>query len=259
MPQPKVNLVDILDRLVALYGPTFAALYKEHPEASGIRGFIGTDEPAALLKDEDGRGYGDDEFESRAREAMKALVSETYEIAGMCKIKGRFPVKFHVDLDRHEDGKVYMEAMVADGLGAVFARRRAIAFENHGYGFFCMPAEIAIMAFSEHEAEISNVAYAAKAGLDEAIDFMIEADLVHNQKGRHAQIARKFANLFPTDGKTHISKVQKEAIWVMAESTHKPYKMMVTAAAREELEGRKFVGAEFETLDASEPASRMRH
>ncbi len=259
MPQPKVNLVDILDRLVALYGPTFATLYKEHPEASGIRGFIGRDDPTALPKDEDGRGYGDDEFEEKARAALKPLVSETYEIAATLKIKGKYPPQFHVNLDRRDDGKVYLEAMVADGLGAVVAKRRAIVFENHGFGFYCMPAEIGIMAFSQHAAEIRNVIHAAKAGLDEAIDFMIEADLVHNQKGKNAQIVRKFANLFPTDGKTQINKVVKQAIWVMAQSTQQPHKLMVTAAAREEMEGEKFVGAEFETLDADEPASRMRH
>ncbi|MNU45054.1 hypothetical protein D3C71_338920 [compost metagenome] len=259
MPEPKVNLVDILDRLIALYGPTFAALYKEHPEACGIAGFIDRADPTALPKDEDGRGYGDDEFEEKARAAMKLLVAETCEIAATLKIKGKYPPQFHVDLDLRDDGKVYLEAMVADGLGAVVAKRRAIVFENHGFNFFCTPAQIAVMAFSEHEAEIRNVMHAAKAGLDEAVEFMIEADLVHNQKGKNAQIARKFLNLFPTDGKTHISKVVKQAIWVSAESTQQPYKLMVTAAAREELEGRNFVGAEFQTLDASEPASRMRH
>jgi hypothetical protein len=258
--QPKVNLVDILDRLIALYGPTFAALYKEHPEASGIRGFIGRDEPSALLKDEDGRGYRDDEFDAKARAALKPLVSETYEIAGACKIKGRFPVQLHFDIDRNEeDGKVYVEASVNDGLGAVIAKRSAIAFENHGFGFFCLPAQIAIMAFSPHEAEIRNVIFAAKAGLDDAIDFMIEADLVLNQKGKDARIVRKFANLFPTDGKASIRSVEKEAIWVVAESSQQPYKLMVTAEARAELEGQKFVGAEFETLDPAEPASALRH
>jgi hypothetical protein len=259
MPKPEVNLVDILDRLIALYGPTFAALYKEHPEACGIRGFIGRDDPTALPKDEDGRGYGDDEFEEKARAALNLLVSETYEIAATLKIKGKYPPQFHVDLDRGDDGKVYLEAMVADGLGAAVAKRRAIVFENHGFGCFCYPAELAIMAFSEHDAEISNVALAAKSSLDEAIDFMIEADLVHNRKGKDAQIARKFANLFPTDGKTQVNKVVKQAVWVMAQSTQQPYKLMVSAAAREEMEGRTFEGAEYETLDAVEPASRMRH
>lgn len=261
MPRkPRINLVDIVDRLVTLYGPVYAELFKDHPEAYGIHGFIGRDGPAALLVNEDGRGYRDDGFEIKAKEALKPLVAKTYELAAACKITGgQFPPRLHVDLDRKEDGKVYLRAMINDGLGAVLVKREALVFSNHGWGFFCSPAEYAMMAFSENKKEIDNVIHAAKAGLDEAIDFVIEADLVHIQKGRHAGIVRKFANLFPTDGKTHISRIVKQAVWVMAVSNQQPYKLMVSAEAREEMEGVKFDGAEYETLETEDAAPRFMH
>ena len=255
----KANLVKILDRMVALHGPVFADLLKQYPEVSGISGYIDADMPRAILKDEDDRGYRHDEFEAKADLALKPLVSETREIIDTFKIKGRYPVKFHVDIDRGDDGKVHLKAMINDGLGGILVKRTAVVFERHGYGFFCYPAEIAVMAFSEHREEIDNVVFASKQGFGAALDFMMELDLVHNQKWHGSQIVTKLTNLFPTDGVAQVSRMGKESLWLMAQSTHQPYKVMVSAEAREEMEGHSFGGAEFETLERRDHSPSLVH
>jgi len=253
------TLVDLLDRLVSLYGPTFASLLQEKPEAFGIRGFIGRQEPTALLKDDEGRGYRDDAFVEKANALLRQLVGETSEIAASIRMPRRNPLHLHADIDRRDNGRTYFRATIADGYGSVFARRTAMVFENHGHGFLCGPAEIGILAFSEHPEELENVVLAARSGLGKAMDFMIEADLVHVQKGARSIIVRRFAESFPTDGRAYVSRVETAALWLMANSTQQPYKFFVTPEAREELEGGAFAEADFETLPSVEIGARLIH
>ncbi|NTF17434.1 hypothetical protein G6L37_03280 [Agrobacterium rubi] len=255
----KPNIVEILDRIVALHGPVFADLLKQYPEASGISGYLEPHNVRAIPEDEDGRGYRDEDFGSIAAPALKSIAPETCEIIGALGIKGRYPPQFRVNINRGDDGKVHFEAMINDGLGAVLVKRNAVVFEKHGYGFFCYPAILATMAFSEHKEEIDNVVFASKRGFGEALDFMIELDLVHNQKWHKTQVVRKFAKLFPTDGIAQINRMGKESLWLMTRSTHQPYKLMASAAAREEMEGNSFEGAEFETLEPRDCSPRFVH
>lgn len=244
----QTNLVEILDRIVALHGPVFAELLGQYREAAGISGYIETDMPRAILKDEDDRGYSHEEFEAKAAAALKPLVSDTRDIMTSFKYGGRYPAKFHVDIDRDDEGKVHFNAMISDGLGGVFVRRTSLVFEKHGYGFFCYPAEIAVMAFSAHKQEIDNVVFASRQGFDAALEFMIELGIVHNQKWHATSVVRKFSELFPTDGIARTNRMGNESLWLMAQSTHQPHKIMVSAEARVEMEGSQFVGADFETL-----------
>lgn len=123
------NLVDVVDDVLALYGPLLAGLLR-YPDANGIRTFIGRDEPTALLMGEDMRGYRDDAFEFLARESLLPLVEATSEIQESCPAIRRIHEPLSVHIVRGEDGIAHVTAGVHDGLGSVFVHRQAAAFER---------------------------------------------------------------------------------------------------------------------------------
>lgn len=245
------NLVDVLDRTVALYGPTLAALLKENPEASGITTFVGRSEPSALLKDEGGRGYGDDQFEPKACAALAPLSSEHLSIQESCPATRDLHEPIGVDIDR-VDGGVVVTATVSDRLGAVFVRRKAVAIERNDFAFFCLPAEIAIFAFSHDEDKLRGLERVSREGFHRAMDFAIGSGIVLNRKGAETAILREFANQFPMDGSAETHSFSKETTYVLAVSTQDLCKIMATAADRSDFDETRLPGVVIETIASKE-------
>lgn len=193
------NLVDVVDDVLALYGPLLAGLLR-YPDANGIRTFIGRDEPTALLMGEDMRGYRDDAFEFLARGSLLPLVEATSEIQESCPAIRRIHEPLSVHIVRGEDGIAHVTAGVHDGLGSVFVHRQAAAFERDGgVCLMCLPATIFISARSEDVAALENVRRAAAGSVFNAAEYMLENDLVLNRSGRDAAVVRRFLSQFPIE------------------------------------------------------------
>lgn len=226
------NLVDVVDELIALYGPVLVRLLEENPEAHGVRTFIGRQNPSALLMDEDMRGYRLEEDEEFAVDDLLPFVDATDELQASCEAISDLCEPLSVDIRRTEDGLGLITAAVHDGLGSVGIQRQADAYElGGGIGFFCRPATFVVTALSDQAERLQSLRSRAVAGIHEVVEAMLEGDLVLNRKGGDASIVSRFLDEFPasSDEPGEVGTIGQRALVFRARSTQDPVKILASA------------------------------
>lgn len=234
--QPE-SVVDLLDRMIELYGPIFTDLLDANPEANGIRGFIDRADPVALLKDDEGRGYGDDEFDDIASASLRPIAGAMLDMMASTPLSNRHGCGFHFDIDRDAEGSVSVTAMVTTK-GAAFVRRTATVFRNNGIGFVAKPAEVAILAFSEDPTLVVDAIQAAQKGFDAAAALMRKTGTLHIFSASDDRAVRALVDGAYAGPTARVSRMGRNGAWIIASSTHQPYKIFASDAAFDELKSK---------------------
>lgn len=236
---PARNIPELMDDYFRLYAPVFLELLEEDPKATGVSGFIGRDNPSALLTSEASRGYASRAFDDKSRRLLAPLVEATMSLQNSCSItRGRDePVSVSA---RRVGSEIALQVTVSDKFGGIHARRVGQCAPAELNAFFLHPPELILTVGSEDGAVLDALQAAAAIGFGNAVRAANDLGAILNRRwDKNKDEARFDAWLaeFPREEGDPAVFADFMAHYrrITAESSHKPLLILAPASNFDEV------------------------
>jgi hypothetical protein len=158
------NLPELMDDYFRLYARAYVELLQEDRKATGVSGFIGRDNPSALLTSEVSRGYASRAFEDKSRRLLEPLVDATMALQKSCSITRGQDEPVSVSAKRVGD-EIAIQVTVSDRLGGIHARRVGQCAPAEIDAFFLYPPELVLTVGSEDSSVLEALKAAPRSVL----------------------------------------------------------------------------------------------
>jgi hypothetical protein len=228
------NVPELMDDYFRLYAPAFMELLQEDPKATGVSGFIGRDDPSALLTSETSRGYASRAFEDKSRRLLTPLVDATMALQNSCSItRGRDePVSVSA---KRVGSEVAIQVTVSDKLGGIHARRMGQCAPAEIDAFFLYPPELVLTVGSEDGSVLEALQAAAATGFGNAVRAASEHGAILNRKwvkDNDEASLDSWLREFPRqdDDPAAFADFMAHYRRITAESSHKPMLIMAPSS-----------------------------
>lgn len=187
------NIVTTVDKVLKAYAPVLGRWLEANREFSGIRTFIGRDEPSAIPMNENGQGYRDEDFESMSKPILARIEDELNDIRKQSKLLKRTD-RLSVWAKRDEEG-IIVSAAANSMLGTAIVKRNAHKHEG-GEVYTLEPCMLLVYAYTEDKAVAKSLMQLNGGSMVDAINLVIKNDVALSLKGQ-SDVLRKWLKAFP--------------------------------------------------------------
>lgn len=250
-PGSDINLIDLIDGYIRLYGPVFAKLMDDYPDVAGIGACIGRDKPVACPTDDEGTWYGMPEFEARAGADLAPLVEATKALQASCSVTvgRREPVS--ISTERAQGGEILIRVSVANKLGGLHVQRIAMQVPELPAGVFFLTEGRITLVTDSKSAETSDIlSLAANDGFANVVRAAVEAGTLHNQHFDDVATVDTWLEAFPLEDGTPVAAepiTERFCHWT-AVSSYKPGIILASQAIFDSV-SKAFLGHHIEPLE----------
>lgn len=228
------NIPELMDDYFRLYARAYVELLQEDSKATGVSGFIGRDNPSALLTSEVSHGYASRAFENKSRRLLTPLVDATMALQNSCSItRGRDePVSVSA---RRVGSEIAIQVTVSDRFGGIHARRVGQCAPAELDAFFLYPPELVLTVGSEDGSVLEALQAAAATGFGNAVRAANDHGAILNRKWEKDNDEASFdawLEEFPRqDGDPAVfADFMAHYRRITAESSHKPLLILAPAS-----------------------------